>query len=527
MIRSSRIATCRSEALLARPLQWGIATCRSEALLARPLQWGIATCRSEALLARPLHYLLALIALAFMAASSPAAGKRYAVLVGVQKYDDPAFHSRQYAENDTEDLARILSAAGYDVSLLTTSTGDQPKKLSPTRANIETTLTTTLAKCKSGDLVLLAFAGQGVRPDGKSAGYLCPSDAKPLPDGKASLISLKSLADLLAKSHADTAVMLIDAGGAGPKGKELSGVDASRLKLSGRVFALFSCAVGQSAVAHKEIQHGVFFNQILAGLRGTAADGNDAITFESLAKHIREEVPKQAAKLAADAKQTPIVLAPKNVKPSPVVAMHPLAIADSEWQEYLMVWSGGGTKPFLDKYAPKRFPAWRKAAEAGSPRGMMLVADCHEFGVGVTRDPKASVKWYTRSARHGNTFAMVGLGICYQRGFGVKKDEKEAVKWFRKGADLGDPGCMENLGSCYRRGVGVEKDEKEAVKWYQRSMDLGFAQAYVALGDCYLEGSGVKKDEKEVLRLFRKGVERKSGTCGALTGALLSTWNGS
>src|SRR5262245_63348438 len=69
--------------------------------------------------------------------------------------------------------------------------------------------------------------------------------------------------------------------------------------------------------------------------------------------------------------------------PTPVRADDSDAIPDAEWKEYLAVWSTGSTKPFLVKNAPKRIAVWRKAAEAGSDRGMMLLADCYEFGVGV------------------------------------------------------------------------------------------------------------------------------------------------
>ena len=167
-----------------------------------------------------------------------------------------------------------------------------------------------LGKCKRDDLVLVAFAGHGARADAKSAGYLCAKDAKPLPDGKASLISVEALCTELAARDVGAAVLLVDACQTAPAGDQPSGVDGSGLKVPARVFALFSCSPGERAVEHKDARHGVFFEQVLAGLNGSAADGDDAITFASLAAHLRTEVPKQTAKLVKDAKQTPAAHAP-------------------------------------------------------------------------------------------------------------------------------------------------------------------------------------------------------------------------
>lgn len=461
---------------------------------------------------RPLAVVLTVFAL-FAPAAHAADGKRYAVIVGVRQYDDPAFAAPEFSDRDATELAATLTAAGYEVTLLTDATGRKEKTLDPTKKNVEVALDGALRKCKRDDLILVAFSGHGVRPDVKSAGYLCPRDAKPLPGGKASLLPVEALGARLADSPVAAAVLLVDACRTAPDGDRPSGVDGGGLKVPDRVFALFSCSPGERSVEHKDIRHGAFFAQVVAGLNGAAADGDDVVTFAALAARARAEVPKRAAELVTGAKQTPAALVPGAAKASPVLARHPAAIPASEWEEYLAVWGRGSTKPFLVKYAAKRAAAWKRAAEAGSARGMMLLADCHEFGTGVPKDAKASAHWYGKSAERGNTFAMVGLGICYERGFGVPKDGKEAVKWFRKGAELGDPGCMHSLGMCYLRGEGVDKDGKEAVKWFGRAVDRGFAQVTLSLGMCYLHGDGVDKDEKEALRWFRKGVDMKHAPC--------------
>ena len=55
-----------------------------------------------------------------LAAQEPApAGKRVALLVGVNKYDKRLFNDLSFAERDVEELAAILEKGGYDVHLLT------------------------------------------------------------------------------------------------------------------------------------------------------------------------------------------------------------------------------------------------------------------------------------------------------------------------------------------------------------------------------------------------------------------------
>ena len=64
-------------------------------------------------------------------------GKRYAVLVGPRRYDHSKLPLLEYTENDVTELAEVLRGAGYEVVLLTDTTGQKDDKLAPTKANIE------------------------------------------------------------------------------------------------------------------------------------------------------------------------------------------------------------------------------------------------------------------------------------------------------------------------------------------------------------------------------------------------------
>src|SRR4051794_27781049 len=90
-----------------------------------------------------------------LAAPARAEGKRYALLVGVTEYDHSAFAPLKYAENDAEELAKVLTAAGYDeVVVLTTSRGKKDKKDAPTAANVRARLEKLSDRVKRADLLL-------------------------------------------------------------------------------------------------------------------------------------------------------------------------------------------------------------------------------------------------------------------------------------------------------------------------------------------------------------------------------------
>jgi hypothetical protein len=121
----------------------------------------------------------------------PRPTKRYAVLVGINRYDDPRFTALRYAENDVTALADVLRQAGYRVVLLTGSS--RVPRLRATKANIEARLKEVLSERRRGDMVVLALAGHGLQFADKGGAYFCPQDANPVADKKETLVSLEAV----------------------------------------------------------------------------------------------------------------------------------------------------------------------------------------------------------------------------------------------------------------------------------------------------------------------------------------------
>jgi hypothetical protein len=85
-----------------------------------------------------------------LATAQPTPGKKYAVLVGVNEYKHEKLQRLHYAENDAFELANVLRAAGYEVTLLTGGEGVKDGAVRPTRANIDNQLRTSWASAAAG-----------------------------------------------------------------------------------------------------------------------------------------------------------------------------------------------------------------------------------------------------------------------------------------------------------------------------------------------------------------------------------------
>ena len=120
-------------------------------------------------------------------------------------------------------------------------------------------------------------------------------------------------------------------------------------------------------------------------------------------------------------------------------------------------------------------------AEQGYAGTQYNLGVCYGNGIGVAKDEKKAVYWYTKAAEQGYAIAQNNLGRCYDNGIGVEKDEKKAVEWYTKAAEQGYAGAQNNLGVCYGTGSGVEKDEKKAVYWYMKAAEQGYAYAQIQL----------------------------------------------
>ena len=139
-------------------------------------------------------------------------GERYALLVGVRRYDPNELRSLPYSEPDIIELAEVLKAKGYkpsNVVLMTQTAGAEDTRFLPLADHVRKELKLLLEDLEEEDSVLVALAGHGVRFRGESESYFCPADAR-LAD-KRTLLALSAVYKALEACRAGLKVLLVDA----------------------------------------------------------------------------------------------------------------------------------------------------------------------------------------------------------------------------------------------------------------------------------------------------------------------------
>lgn len=111
-----------------------------------------------------------------------------------------------------------------------------------------------------------------------------------------------------------------------------------------------------------------------------------------------------------------------------------------------------GTQSFLDPRTLDYARRIRKLAKA-------------QVELDKRKEADRTIENKKNQAEQGNAKAQYNLGLCYAKGVGVEKDLKEAVKWYSKAAEQGNVDAQYNLGLCYQWGAGVDENYVEAYKW--------------------------------------------------------------
>jgi hypothetical protein len=242
----------------------------------------------------------------------PPAGKKLALLVGVNTYDKRGFRDLEYAERDIDALGALLQDAEWEVRILRgTSTGTQRATL----ANINSAIEATLTGRTKRDLVLVGLAGHGVQAEVEGGGlraesFFCPADAEQ--GNPKTMLAIGKLFAEIERRGGGSNLILVDACREDPtRGR---GLDGSRVTaLPEGLAVLFGCRAGQKSyeTANAGGGHGVFFHFVLQGLHGAAKDDRGQVTWGRLVEYVSRHVSEDAPRLVGDAslKQTPNLVA--------------------------------------------------------------------------------------------------------------------------------------------------------------------------------------------------------------------------
>ena len=207
---------------------------------------------------------------------------KWAVMVGVEKYDDEQISPLRYTVDDVTALYEVLTdpnLSGFNKENVKLLTDDTDKR--PTKINILESLLSMIKAADENDTIFFYFSGHGIETDGES--YLLPTDTSInlLMD---TAVPLKRIDQMFAESKAKVQVIMLDACHSGVRRDKSAlnrqspafarEIKEKMIQAEGRVI-LSSCDVDQSSFEYPEKEHGVYTYFMLQALNGKADKDED------------------------------------------------------------------------------------------------------------------------------------------------------------------------------------------------------------------------------------------------------------
>jgi Caspase domain len=264
--------------------------------------------------------------------------ERWAVVVGIGRYENPAIPPLRFAAADAEAFYEVLvTRAGFPKDQVLLFTERTERK--PTLRNLKQALGTFLARRpQKNDLVVVFFAGHGapeVDPRGIEADglakYLVPIDADPN-DLYSTALPMDEFQTIFDRLESERAVVFLDtcySGAAGGRTFAAARTRASRVddfflerltRSRGRAIVAASRA-NEVSIELPELGHGVFTYYLVRGLAGAAdLDRDGIVVLQELYQYLEYQVAREAR--GAGGNQHP-VLKGELAGPLPLVRVAP------------------------------------------------------------------------------------------------------------------------------------------------------------------------------------------------------------
>jgi hypothetical protein len=238
----------------------------------------------------------------------PHQNKRWALLIGVDKYEDSNISSLKGSSNDARMLREsLIRSAGFPEDQVIVLSSDAPAERQPTRRNILRRLSNLAGLVPKDGLLLISFAGHGIDRNGR--GFLIPSDATFAEDLsllEETAVSVDSIKQRIKDTGVQQVVIILDACRSYPTGRSDSSNPLTRAFTSALNFdvrnrevdafaVLYATEVGYRAYEYGEKRQGYFTWAIAQGLNGAAANERGEVTLSSLVKYLENTVPKLVA----------------------------------------------------------------------------------------------------------------------------------------------------------------------------------------------------------------------------------------
>ena len=263
-------------------------------------------------------------------------GERYAVLIGISQYGNPAINLN-FAAADAEALSKLLldpEVGAYKPDNVRLLVNEQA-----TRKNVMSALGSWLAgRVKPEDSVLVFYSGHGALGT-KNDAYWVTYDAD-VEDLYASALNNKDISKLIAELPAKRKLTLIDSCFSEATAKSFKAL------VPGDVFSSFHgegvVTMTASTGQEKSVElngHGAFTFHLLDALQGKAdTNGNGVVEVDELWNYLSDRVQKTAAE--AGNRQTPVLLADRLEHGVPLT-INPARAAGATLNELKKMYSDG------------------------------------------------------------------------------------------------------------------------------------------------------------------------------------------
>lgn len=513
-------------------------------------------------------------------AATARAQDRWALVLGVSRYDSPQITSLPNTLNDARTIASSLNTMGFKVYYLENAA----------KSEILAAMDQIGREQPGAEVGIFYFAGHAIQLDGQN--LVLPSDIRPT-GGDALRADAVSVNDMVARMNAigtKSLVVVLDACRNSPlPGESATGTGLALVDAPLNTIIAYATAPG--AVAYDGAGANSPYTAALASaLEGAEQDFRDVLRL--VRARVRLATGGTQTPWYIDNTKAPITIRPKyDIAPDVLVEMVSgreislettawLTIAESadprDFEEFIALFPEDQLVDIakrqlveIDTGEAPDFPLMDievTGPEREIPGGLMAeVTACDILATGVA-DTMAVVEpvphdlvntraalracveavrdhpldsrlmnhlarvlrlahrfdealhYYEMAADLGNPTAYVGISEFYRQGIGVTPDHMRAFTAARTGALLGSPGAQLMTGIFFREGWGVEQSYPEAMRWMALAVQNGFPHAYVAYGDFFRKGLGVAVNEALAVDYYRKAAVLGSSDAENLIG---------
>lgn len=195
-------------------------------------------------------------------------GKRYALVIGINRYESEAIHPLKKAVNDAEAVADVLrEKAGFERVITMTDEKDYRQNHYPRKENIDEVLDELLEDVYPDDFLVIFFSGHGIS-DANKNNYLVAVDARP---GKMfeKSIRISNILAKIEKRKIQRSLLILDScRTAFSTAKNVNDFRFQVYDSSEITAILYSTELGLMSYENSRTDYGVFTRFFLAGVKG-------------------------------------------------------------------------------------------------------------------------------------------------------------------------------------------------------------------------------------------------------------------